>query len=637
MPSSSLTQIKKFLPWILILVSALIAVVAYLQGINAPFFYDDEMYITQNARLLELQLPELWRLFVEPYNEFFEFLPLRELSYWVDLKLFGLTPAAFRLHHIVLYLLSLPLVYGVTFRVWRYFRPVDVASATWAAAIVTALFSLHPTLIEPVLWVSGRKYILPNFFSFLALWLALKAKQDRDFNVLYACAALGAFVAVMLSKANYVPVAVIIALLWFFFWRDILQPHRRRALLLWPVASLLLAAILLGVFIAKGAGLGDVWVPFYFGIEAATRTLSILGWLVQLAITPQSRHFFYPVFEDPWLPAMVALGVITLAIVGWGAVAMLRRRSLEGFALTAFLLLCLPYLQIMPYSPPTLVSDRFLALAIWPVLLLIVSLAWRLKPVPRAALLLAIALPWIFQTVERPRDWRSFEALLDADLRTYPGFYAPALLKITDFQVSRQRHDEAITTANSITIPEAREVMLKLIKADHAVLIESASSGDPRVAMDLLWDWGLSLHQMPIQTKWNLPLTHVWRMNKVILGLEWEYLSSHFPDDALVHYKAGLWMLADHKYEQAATHLRAATESQLLPQAERGMAFYSLGMALLNKGNLSEAESALRAALLQSPPTLQAHCLLADAYKQMRRFEDATTAQTNCSRMPTPN
>ena len=104
--------------------------------------------------------------------------------------------------------------------------------------------------------------------------------------------------------------------------------------------------------------------------------------------------------ETPYFPVMVTLGVAVLAAGMAGIAMFLRRRSLEGFVLAVFLLLCLPYMQLIPYAPPSLVSDRFLALAVWPAVLLIVLLAWRLQPIPRVALLLAIALSWSVQTIE---------------------------------------------------------------------------------------------------------------------------------------------------------------------------------------------------------------------------------------------
>ena len=263
-------HMRNVAPLMLVSICAAIAVSAYLQALNYPFSIDDGLYITGNTRLSELQLTELWRLFAEPYNPTFEFLPLRDLSYWIDIALFGQNPAAFRLHNILLYLLCLPLVYATTANLWRYFRPADAASASWAAAAVTALFALHPALVESVVWVSGRKYILPNFFSMLALWLAVKVKRESGFSSRYAVATLFAFVAVMLSKASYVGMAPLIAMLWLIFWRDIPPLQRCRSLLLWPLAILLLAALLLLAFIINNKGFDTV--PRYFGVAAITRS-----------------------------------------------------------------------------------------------------------------------------------------------------------------------------------------------------------------------------------------------------------------------------------------------------------------------------------------------------------------------------
>jgi tetratricopeptide (TPR) repeat protein len=526
-------------------------------------------------------------------------------------------------HNIILYLLCLPIVYVVTSSVWRYFRPTDTASAPWAAAAVTALFALHPALVESVVWISGRKYVLPNLFAMLALWLAVRARRGQGLSAWHAAAALVAFVAAMLSKASYVAVAPVIAMLWVVFWLDIPAPGRRRSQLLWPLAILFLAGFLIRVFIASSIGTE----PTYFGIEAVIRVLAVLGWLARLAVSPESRHIFYPVFEDPYLPAMVVLGGAVLAAAAAGGVMLLRRRSLEGFTLCAFLLLCVPYMQLIPYGAPSLVSDRFLTFAVWPILLLIVALSWRLKPVPRTALLLAIALPWVFQTAERTRDWA---APIDADLRAYPGYYVPAYEKIVVLQLPRGLYHDARETANSITVPELRDIMIGIIEADYAVNVDAASTGKPQEAMDILWKLGLQLNQPPAQTKWNSPIFLFWEKSKEMLATYWGHLAKYFPDDVSVRYNAGLWMLENHTSKDAVAHLRVATESQRLPESLRGTAFKNLGLALLYSGRAAEAEAPLRAALEQSPPDFRAYCLLSGVYKQTGRIEESARAEADC-------
>ena len=620
-----IARMQQFAPLLLVLASAAVAVAAYLQALNYPFVSDDAAYVTENTKLAGLPLAELWRLFTEPYNDF-EFLPLRDFSYWLDITLFGITPPALRLHNIFLYLLCLPLVYGATLGVWRYFRPADAASASWAAAAVTALFTVHPAHVEAVVWVTGRKDVLSGLFSMLALWLAVSAKREEGFSAPHAIAALVAFAAAMLSKASYVAVAPIIALLWLVFWRDTPAPKRRYSPLLWPFAILSLAVFLILIFTASSM----VKAPVYFGIEAVTQSLAVLGRLTNLAITPGSRQFNYPVTEIPYFTGMVVLGIVALIAFAAGLVMSLRKRSLEGFTLVAFLLICIPYLQLIPFKTFALVQDRYVTLAVWPVILLAVALSWRLKPLPRTALLLVIALLWGFQTIERPRDWRNSGTLLDADLRAYPGYYIPVIYKIISVQLPHGLYREAREAANNITIPKFRDVTVKLVEAYHAVHVDALATGEPQKAMVLLWDVGLDLKQRPVQAKWNSSINILWEREIYLIAKEWWYLAEHFPDDVSVRYNAGLWHLNSDQYQNAVAYLREATESQRLPESMRGSAFRNLGLALISFGQVAEAEAPLRAALEQSPPDTRAYCLLSSVYKQTKRLEEAARAEAEC-------
>jgi len=629
-PPLFLARIRQIAPWAMVFIAATVAVCAYLQALHYPFISDDTIYIVKNQKLAEQHLSGLWRIFLEPYNTFTEFLPLREISYWFDLTLFGLNPAAFRIHNIVLYLLCLPSIYGATLGIWRYFRPTDAPSASWVAAAVTALFAVHPSHVEAVVWIAGRKDVLSAMFSLLALWLAVRAGMGQGLSPKYAAATLLALVAAMLSKAAAVAVAPVIAMLWLIFWRDIPKPDRRRVLLLWPLACLLLATCIALIF----AAVTTKKIPFYFGIEAVTRTFAVLGWLARLAVSPEPRHYVYPVFEDANLPFMVALGAAVLAAAISGGVMIMRKRTLAGFALVVFLLLCMPYIQLIPYAPPSLVSDRFLAIAVWPAILLIVALSWHLNPAPRTVLLLVIALSWGFQTAQHPRDWRSPETFIGTAYRAYPGFYLPAGHIIIGTQLTHALYDDAFETANTIAIPQARDLMIKLIKAHRAVHVDAVSTGNPQKAMTPLLELFIDLKQPPVQSKWNAPIHNLWETTRASFEDQWKFLGEQFPDDPIVNYNAGLWLMDIRNYKEAVVRLRAATESRRLPESLRGAAFERLGLALLGNGQFADAESAWLAALKQPQPNLRVHCLLAMLYKQTVRLEEATRAGTLCLNAP---
>ena len=592
-------------PLALLLISMVVAIAAYLQALDFPLVSDDGAYLTSNAKLAGLQVSELWRLLWEPFNPY-EFLPLRDFSYWLDMTLFGLMPSAMRIENIVLYLLSCLLVYGTTLKLWRYFNPAQAASAAWAAAVVTALFAIHPAHVESVVWISGRKDVLSGLFAMLALWLALDANghgkrgasddiqharspdkttshstrlpndgnqvagylpspdgttshstkpasgqvagylpqageggkvslrevhdnHKQGLSTAYAAASVFVLLAAMFAKATAAAVAPLIALLWLMFWRDMPTASRHRLQLLWIPAPLLLAAGVIPLF----AQYSTVRLPNYWGVETITRACAVLGDLARLVLTPESRHYFYPVFESPWLPAMVGAGVAVLFAAVAGGVLLVRKRSLAGFVLLTFAMLCLPYMQLAPYITHTLVADRFLFLAVWPAILLLVALAWKLQPVLRIALLCVIAVPWIYQTVERPHDWRSFEELIEADLRAYPGSTFP-VFQIIERQLSQGQYREARDMARTITDVEIRNIAIKLVEGAYAVAVDAPMQRDPRSAVVRLQSLGDLLKQPVAQAEWNTPLFSFWLTSRNILALEWETLARNFPEDALV-------------------------------------------------------------------------------------------------------
>jgi len=291
-------------------------------------------------------------------------------------------------------------------------------------------------------------------------------------------------------------------------------------------------------------------------------------------------------------------------------------------------------MQLFPYAPPSLVSDRFLTIAVWPVILLIVAISWRLKPLLRTSLLLVVAVSWTAQTAKHPLDWRSKEVLIENEFRAYPGYSMPAAQKTFSLHLPLGLYGEAIETVNSIANPQVKYVMVKLIKAHQAVHVESVSTGSPQNAMALLWDLFHALKQKPAQSAWDPSIYNLWRAITYRFEELWKHLIQHFPDDASVHYNAGLWMLNDDKYAGAIVFLRTATESQRLPESLRGKAFEMLGLALLATGQVAEAESSLLAALKQPQPDMRVHCLLALLYKQTGRSKEAALAGTQCLNAP---
>lgn len=620
-------------PWLLIVIGAVISIFSYLQTLHYPFISDDPIYISNNAKLAALPASEIWRLLVEPFNKTFEFLPLRTLTYWMEIKLFGTqNPLPFRLDNIFIYAATLPLVYLTTKKLWEYFKPTELHKSALFASIVTALFSVHPALVESIVWVSGRKYILPNLFAMLAFYFAVQVKKGSQFSQKYVVLTIVAMACVMLSKTSFVGVAPIITILWAKFWLDIPPTEREFKLLLPSFAVLGVSIALLIIFINKNNGFDSA--PYYFGMETISKTFAILGGLLWLCVTPQSRQFIHPLFENPWFYQMVLAGVAVAFGAIYGFVKLCRSNSLSGYALIAFVLLCLPYLQLLPGRPPSLIADRYISLAIWPIIMLIVLFAMRYGRGVRLTVLFTVALAWSAQTIERPKDWVDPASWIYADYQTYPTYYLTTYIVVNGL-AANNKHEEAYRVANTIKHLESKNVLLNLVALDYEVKMANHSTAHVQSIIKRFNELEQMLSTLPEQSKWDTPMQHMFAtLRKTILKGAWKNMVKAYPENVEVRYNAGLFLMAIQDYENGRSSIISALNSPSFPTNWLGTAYMQLGNAALKAENsdVEKAEVLLNLSLQQTPPNLQAHCLLMGLYRKKGDAVKAQMAADKCGK-----
>lgn len=530
--------LQRYSHFLLIIFAASFAVFSYSQAIHFNFISDDKLYVAANTLLYSVQPSNYWHIFLRPFNPSSEYLPVRDLSFWLELiyrvndpTVFN-DPSVYRIDNIVLYLIGLPLVYSTTSKLWRYFRPDDLDSLPWAAAIITALFAIHPALVESVVWISGRKYILPNLFSLLTFWLALEVKMKDGFNIRYAFYTLICFVFVMFSKTSFIGVAPAIAILWLLFWLDIPVVKRKLYILLFPLFLMVIALIMLNVFIHFNNGVDSL--PYYFGLESVYRSFAILGGLARLCISPFSRHFFYPVFDDPLYKFLVMLGVLMTVAVIFGFVQAIRKRSFVGFLLVLFFLLCLPYLQIIPAKPPSLLADRYVSLAIWPFMMLLVLVIWQLKSQLRILLFLVLALTWSYQTFSRPADWSNYNSLVKSDYVSYPYYYLPAYYFIVDNELPKGSYYEARQIALGVSNTFIRDVFFKMINSEQAINTSNPPSQEAADGLNSLQKFSDCFSKTPSFLFLDNPTHYLWyQLSRLNMG-QWKAYADKHPNNTVI-------------------------------------------------------------------------------------------------------
>jgi hypothetical protein len=140
---------------------------SYHPSLENLFVWDDESYIYYLPFVRE---STFWlKALTEPFfisTNYYRPLPL--LTFMLDYRLGGGQPWLFHLTNLLFHIVNTVLVVFLTQRVVVHYRP----TAAQNLALLAGLFyGLHPVLVEPVAWISGRFDLMVTFFLLLALLL----------------------------------------------------------------------------------------------------------------------------------------------------------------------------------------------------------------------------------------------------------------------------------------------------------------------------------------------------------------------------------------------------------------------------------------------------------------------------------
>jgi len=340
----------------------LLAAAAYAPFVaDAGWIWDDDDYVTANPVLTAPGgLVAIWT----DASATPQYYPLTHTSFWIERRLFGLDPRAYRATNALLH-------GAATVLLWLGLRRLRVPGA-WVAA---ALFAVHPIQVESVAWVTERKNVLcaALYLGSTLCWIRVLG-LDREssggadvttdrFAVGTATAGLTLYAGALLAKtvACTLP-ATLVALL---FWKRV-RPGRRHALYLGAMAAcgVMLASLTATLERIQIGTEGAEWA-----LSAADR-LRIAGraWWFYLGkiVWPADLSFVYPRWPyanwgaAAWAPLLAALALAALAVL---AAARSRRGPLAALAhYTCALAPALAFVDVYPmrYS---FVADHFAHLA----------------------------------------------------------------------------------------------------------------------------------------------------------------------------------------------------------------------------------------------------------------------------------
>ena len=181
----------------------MLVAVSYLPALSGGFVWDDVIFSEEPVIHSPQGLRSIWFSPADIRNEG-HYWPLVYSSFWLEHKLWGLQPAGYHAVNILLHLLNCLLL-------WRLLARLRVP----AAAVIAAVFAVHPLHVESVAWIIERKDVLSALFYLSAVLTWIRFAQNPAPGR-YALA-LVLFGSGLLAKS--VVVTLPLALLIWHWWR----------------------------------------------------------------------------------------------------------------------------------------------------------------------------------------------------------------------------------------------------------------------------------------------------------------------------------------------------------------------------------------------------------------------------------
>ena len=399
-----------------IIVLLMLAAAPFLPALKAGFTnWDDNRLVTGNPDLNGLNLANIGAMFSRQVNG--TYIPLTELSFALEKKLFGLDPFFYHLDNIILHGLNAVLVLLLISMLTGDRMAAFCAALLWAA---------HPLRVESVVWVTERKDVLYGLFFLISLcaylnWRKIGVRRYYVFSIIsFALAGLAKGTAVTL------PLVLLLA-----DWRERGKVSKEDLLNKLPYLALAVPIIAAGIQAQQSPnpelhgqmplGLENIFIACHNLIFYLSKT----AWPSNLSI-----YYPYPRLNQGWLPAAFLAAPLAAAGLGWLLAYSLRRSREAVFWSLFFALTALPILQFKRLLGEAVAADRYIyipAIGLFCLLILGLRRLFRKFSLKQAlpAVSIALYLPLTLVSWQQSRIWHDDISLWTSLVRQQPGLELP--------------------------------------------------------------------------------------------------------------------------------------------------------------------------------------------------------------------
>lgn len=589
---------------------------AYANGLEAPFLWDDETAILKNE-----SIRRLGTALSPPPETPLTGRPLPNLSLAVNYAIGGIDPAGYHAWNLGVAIVTALLLFGIVRRTLA--RPHVAARYGLSEAAVdgVALFAalwwlLHPLVTETVDYVTQRTESMMGALLLLTLYASIRADERR--GPWWAIAAVAACAAGMATKETMVVAPLLVALYDLTFGADDDPRARLRArapLYAGLAASWLVLAAVVASATRTTAGFDRGVGPWTYALnqtEALWRYATLVVW-------PRGQVLDYGLPRALTLADVAGPAAFVVALLAALVVAA-ARRSPFAYPLACALLTLAPTSSVLPIVSEVAAERRMYVplAAIAPCVAFggwwLSARAAQLAPWGRAVVLSGGIL-WLVLlgagTVTRNREYRSPLTIWASTVERRP--HGRARLSYAIELISAGRQDDAIG--------QLREAVTDYPRARYALGTELAIKGDYDAAIAQLVPFVAEdptrLDRIPAR---RLLGRLYLSKNQPEASLEqFKALLALSPNDADAHASLGDLYASMRRYDEAEASYRALVAAR--PNSAEN--YMRLASMLIGSQQPGKAVEVLERASQLSPDSPEPHLRLAEVLVQLGRPEQA--------------
>ncbi len=436
-----------------VLISAIVFGLYFNTLFNTATNWDDPALFTRES-LHGMTMENLKQ--VLSIQSFSTYQPVRDITYMVDFTLWGPSRAAviFGMHiqSMILYLLMILACWRFLLELFRVFVDDEDLAFTWAA-FSTIIYAAHPVHVESVAWLYARKEPLLGLFTFLCMWMFIRARVS---SWRYYISSGIFLVLAILSKPTALVIPAVLILLDLAIQGRLKQPSfwRWRAFVYAPMLVLVIPmAVRLVEMMIQAGGVkpyhgGSFWTNLLAVSHILVSYIDLIGFTINFSADYPIRLHADPHAWQAWVFVGINIILILAAVA-----AFVKRHYLAAFFIAWYYIFLLPVSHIFPIAQ--IMADRY---ALLPSLSWCVLLGYGLSLLrhldlksprfsPEFPMVLSmvfstvIVLSYGYMTIHQNTVWRNSQTLWEDTLAKYPNS-SPGNVNLAAIYLSQMRFRE---------------------------------------------------------------------------------------------------------------------------------------------------------------------------------------------------